>query len=535
MSRTRRPGSVRALALALMLAIAAVTGCGGGSASDATSGGADSGSPAAGRGGQLVWGKPLEVLGLDPTVDPNGSSWEILQLVYDTLVGVDDKLRPTPRLAMSWKRTSPTTYVFAIRQGVRFSNGREMTVDDVVGSLERLADPKTGSFWTAQLGQVRSIAKDGPWRVKVTLKQPRRSFVASLAHVMAAVLPMKEVRSGSFDPKKELVGAGPFKVLDHKQDESWTLVRNPYYWVKGEPKVDRLTVQIMPEDAARVAALRDGSIDVTTFGTPDAPQLLRGQPNVRAVVQDATAFYIMRVNARTGVFRDDRLREALSLSVDRDEIRKVALAGQGKPSSAVAPSFPGGCDPTAVPFAKPDLARARQLVDAAGARGKRVTIMLSNNDRTYAAIAQVVERNLAKAGLDAKIDQRDVGEVAKEVTAQTGSSSFDLAISWVAGYADPAMALNLWNPKLSFGAAWLQSDSQLNRLTDTSFREPPGAGLNELLARVCSRIAQDGYQVPLVTRASTIAYRSDRIVAPVRSLEPFAIPLRNLSQFAVKP
>jgi peptide/nickel transport system substrate-binding protein len=535
MSCTRRLGSACPLVLALVLAIAGLTGCGGGTGGGATTSGGETGSPAAGRGGQLVWGKPLEVLGLDPTSDPNGSSWELLQLVYDTLVGVDDDLKPTPRLATSWKQTSPATYVFTIRQGVRFSNGREMTVDDVVGSLERLADPETGSFWTAQLGQVRSIAKAGPWRVKVTLKQPRRSFVPSLAHVMAAVLPMKELRSGTFDPKKELLGTGAFKVLDHKQDESWTLVRNPHYWVEGEPKVDRLVVQIMPEDAARVAALRDGSIDVTTFGTPDAPRLLQGQPNVKAVVQNATAFYIMRVNALTGIFRDDRLREALSLAVDREAIRTVALAGQGRASAAVAPGFQGGCDASAVPFAKPDLARARQLVDAAGARGKRVTIMLSNNDKTYAAIAQVVERNLATTGLDVKIEQRDVGAVAKAVTAQTGTSDFDLAISWVAGYADPAMVLNLWNPKRSFGAAWLRPDSQLDRLVDASFREPPGPELDQLLARVCSRIAQDAYQVPLVTRASTIAYRSDRIVAPVRSLEPFAIPLRNLAEFAVKP
>ena len=256
-----------------------------------------------------------DVAGLDPQAAASGSTWRILNTAYETLVGLDDQLQPAPKLATGWKQTSPTTYVFDIRSGVRFTNGREMTVDDVVGSLKRLTDPKLASLWAGMLGPLTSVTAVGDHQVKMVQPKPRSSFVSSLANIPAAIIPMKELKAGTFDPTKTVIGTGPFKVTAHEANESWTMVRNPGYW--GTPaKVERLNLKIFSDGSALTGALRSGSVDVAAFDSPDAGQLLKGQADVTAVVQKTASYYEMLVHALASTLRDQRLRQAMALSID---------------------------------------------------------------------------------------------------------------------------------------------------------------------------------------------------------------------------
>lgn len=507
-----------------MLIIATSTACSG----------SPSGRPASGGAGkQLVWGKPAEADILDPTLIGSGAASELLNLTYERLVDLDGNLKVIPKLAESWQQTSSTTYVFNLRKGVKFSNGREMTVADVVGSLKRVMDPKTSALWSSQLG-IRDVVASGREQVKVTLTRPRASFLAALAASQAAVLPMKELDAGTFDPKKELLGTGPFKVTARSQGESWTFVRNPYYWQPGLPRIEKLTIRILPEDAARIAALRDGSIDFTTFENPDSLRLLKGQANVKTVTQTTTDFYRVDVNAKSSIFRDDRLRQALALSIDRDAVRNVALGGIGMPTAAVSPVFQGMCDPAQVPFAKPDTLRARQLVDAAGAAGKTVEILTAAQVPMASQIAQVIQQNLARTGLKVRIVQLDGGALLKR--GYTGkTANFDLVVGWLFGYADPSMVVTWWNPGLAdFTKAWMKPDAQTNDLIEKSSTAAPGSDRTSLLRDICSRIAQDANMIPLVSKDAIAAFRTDKVSAVIPPVEGYGIPLRQLAEFRAK-
>ncbi len=484
-------------------------------------------------GGELVWGKSAEADVLDPTIAGTAISWEILHLSYENLVGLDDDLKLVPELAESWRQVSPTTYVFQLRKGAAFSNGRELTAEDVAGSLMRLMDPKLSSSWAGQAGIRRAVAS-GPGQVTVTLSAPNSSFVPTLAGMQASILPMKELRAGTFDPKKDLLGTGPFMVQAHSQGESWTFVRNPHYWREGRPKVDKVTVRIMPDEAARTAALRDGSVDVTTFETPDSIRLLDGQANVTTVVQDTTDYYRLDVNAKASLFRDARLRQALALSVDRDKIRTVALAGVGTATAAVPPAYEGVCDPAAVPFGRPEAERARRLVQAAGATGKTVDIIAPTIVPMASSIAQVIQQNLQQTGLKVRISTLDIGELYKRAYNGT-SADFDIIVSFFAGYVDPAMTPARYRPEIAgFNKGWVQPDAQLDALSTKSLATNPGQARTQTLRAICTRIAQNANIVPLVTKQPIVAYRSDQVAASVRRLEGYALPLRNLADFSMK-
>jgi peptide/nickel transport system substrate-binding protein len=515
----------RSCSLLLVAAAAALAACGGSTSSSGQSG---TSGPAR-AGGTIVWGKPAEVASIDPTTNEQDSSWQLLSVVYEQLVGIDDNLRPTPKLAQSWSQPSPTTYVFNIRRGVRFSNGRMMTVDDVIGSLERLTDPKLAAPWAPFVGEIKSVTSPAPWQVKVVLKQPNAAFVPSLVGASASIIPMKELRAGTWDPRKSLLGTGPYMVASHSQDEVWNLARNPYYWQKGKPHADKLTIRIVKDDAARIAGLRDGSIDIANFDTPDAVKLLQGQPNIKTVVVQSNNYFILDLNAKSSIFKDPRLREAVSLTLDRSEIAKVALAGASVPSAAVPPRF-GLCEPSSMPYGTPDPQRAAQLVAAAGAKGKTVSMLASTTYKPLAQIAQVLQPALEAAGLKVRIEQPDQGEWIKRV--YSGKAEFDIDTSFTGSYGDPSMGLAWWGPGQAWGTAWNPTDKVLWDLVAKSHTQAPGPARDATIKAACARVARHAVLIPLDTQPLIIAYRSDKLNALPPKADGYGYVMRNVADFS---
>jgi peptide/nickel transport system substrate-binding protein len=515
-----------AISFAVVLTMAAALGAGcGGSSGKAPK--------AAKSGGELVIGKPGEVDNLDPSVAIDGVAVDVIHMVYEGLVTLDGN-KPIPLLAESWQETSPTTYVFKLRKGVKFSNGREVTVDDVVGSFNRLMDPKTASFWAGQVG-IKRVEADGADQVKFTLTKPRSSFLAALSATNASVLPMKELAAKTYNPKTDgMLGTGPFKVVAHSQNESWRFARNPYYWRPGLPKVDKVFLRIMPDEAARMAALRNGSVDIATFEHTDSLRLLKGQANVKTTVQSTTDYYRLDVNAKSSIFRDDRLRQALALSIDRNKIQNIALGGVGRPTAAVSTAFGGICDPATLPFGTPNAQQAKSLVTAAGAAGKSVDIVSLPVIPMSPAIAQVIQRDLQATGLKVRIVSMEMGEAAKRIFSG-GKVDFDASISWYAGYGDPAMALRWWNPELAlFNKGFERSDAELDKLIEGSTETPPGPQRIQVMHDACARIAQNANVIPLVSKDTVIAYRSDKASVIIPQIEGYAVPLRRLAEFTAK-
>ena len=142
-----------------------------------------------------------EAQGLDPQSAATARSWSIYGLVYETLVTVDKDMKIAPGLATSWHQPDDMTYQFSLDDSAEFSNGRSVTVDDVVESLKRLTESE--SVWAGQMGPVKSIRAIDDSRVEVKLSEPYVPFLAALANTPAAILPMEEIEAGALDPTTE--------------------------------------------------------------------------------------------------------------------------------------------------------------------------------------------------------------------------------------------------------------------------------------------------------------------------------------------
>ena len=231
-------------------------------------------------GGTITWGVKTEATGIDVQTNGNSPSRQLFNFVYEQLVDLDEDLNVVPGLATSWEQIDDTTYRFNLRQGVRFSNGREMTADDVVTSFERIIDPELGSYILNTV-PLQSVTKVDDYTVEIGIASPFGAFLSAITTEAASIIAGQEYLEGTFDPTVEMLGTGPFVLEEHLPDESWTFVRNPHHWREGLPKADRGVVLIIPEDATMLAALRDGRINIARIESYDALDVLADIPDVQ--------------------------------------------------------------------------------------------------------------------------------------------------------------------------------------------------------------------------------------------------------------
>jgi peptide/nickel transport system substrate-binding protein len=470
----------------------------------------------------IVWGKSLEITGLDPHVAGTVTSWEMYQMVYETLLTTDQNLKIQPGLAETWEQPSPTSYILRLRPNAKFSNGRPLVAADVIGSLQRIKNPATASYWSAQLGKIARLEALDDRTIKVELEAPHPAFLAALAHITAAIIPIKELEEGSFDPNKTLLGSGPFMVSEHKQDESWTLVRNPYYWRSSFPVADRLEAPIIADESARMAALRDGRIDFTTFENPDATQMLAKDERIKVLSQQTTNYYRIDVNALSekSPFHDKRVRQAMNLALDRDAIKDLVFVGSTAVDYPVPTAFGNkACRdlPTYVAARDQRLEKAKVLLKDAKQEHPKVALMATSANPVLGRIAQVIQQSLADAGFEVEIQQPSMADYLHKVFA---AGDFDFALSWFAGYTDPTMVIAWWNPKF---AVWNQSFQDnvpaLSAALDQVKTMPDGPERDKKINEICGMIDDDANLVALVSKTDYVAFRSDKVsvIVPTHS------------------
>jgi peptide/nickel transport system substrate-binding protein len=496
---------------------------------------APSGPTVAGSGGTITWGKPSEVLSIDAHLSADGTSWAMYYLVYDTLVTTTDDLKIAPGLAEAWEQPSPTTYIFKLRKNAAFSNGRPLTAADVVGSIKRLTDPKLGSYAGRQIGEVKLVVALDDHTVKLELAQPNTALLSVLSVSMTAIYPIQELESGAFDPAKEMLGSGPFMVAEHRQDQSWTLVRNPHYWRKGYPIVDKVLVRIIQDDAARLAGLRDGSLDVANFENPDAPALLKGIPNVEPIIQKTTNYFRLDVSALQddSPFKDVRVRRAVALALDRQRIVDAVFGGESAVDYVIPQAFgkPVCRDhPDYVSPREERIAQARRLLQEAGAENLEVGIVASSVLVTFPRIAQVIQASLADVGINAQVEQVPVADWYQRVFS--AKTDFDLALSWFAGYSEPTQIFSNWNPEWAgWSAGFMKPNAEYNKLVNDVRQVPDGPQRDRIIEQACQIIYDEANMLPLVSKPDYIGYRKDKIEARFSSVEGNFNTLKYITEF----
>ena len=304
------------------------------------------------RGGVFRIGAP-DPPGLDPHQIVNFLPQTFAGLVYSHLVrfpaGPEQTsttdFRILPDLAEKWEYSSPTTVVFTLRKGVRFHrkppvNGREVTADDVKYSLERF---KAKSPQRSRLEPVQSIDVVDRYTVRLVLREPFAPLLNHLANAAhTAILPREaEEKFKDFNHPDAVIGTGPFVLKSWERGIRTVFERNPDYYMPGVPYLDGVVFEVVPDQAARLALLRTGKLELAHwwgFLSPEDGKALK-RTNPQMVVTPTMIADVGHIFMRTDQppFNDVRVRRAVSLALDRKAWNEALLEGEGCVDSGPVP------------------------------------------------------------------------------------------------------------------------------------------------------------------------------------------------------
>jgi peptide/nickel transport system substrate-binding protein len=338
-------------------------------------------------------------LSIDPDFTAAGTHAEAMKHIFDTLVKSGNNLELEPGLAESWTAIDDTTWEFKLRKGVKFHDDSDFTAEDVKFSIERIphvAGPNPTTIYVRRVASTE-IVDDQTIRVKTTGPAPTlpndfiRLFIVS--HNAAKDLNTPEEASAAFNSGKAAIGTGPYKFVSWTPKEELVLQRFDGYWGGKEPW-DKVIRKELPNDAARVAQLKAGQVDlISRVPSSDVPTL-ETDSNISIVKQNSVYLFNLsfdfrdkppQITANEGTplaknpFQDPKVREAIDLAIDRVAITDVAMEGLGTPQSQlVTPNIFGYNPDIKVP--EPDIEKAKSLLAEAGyPDGFKVTFSFTND------------------------------------------------------------------------------------------------------------------------------------------------------------
>jgi peptide/nickel transport system substrate-binding protein len=363
----------------------------------------------AAAGGKLRLGQSVPAGAIDPVTIADNGGIVVLSQVAEYLALSSKDLTLQPMLAESWSSNKDgTVWTFKLRKGVKFHNGNEMKADDVVASINRLADPKNGSnalsAFTGYLG-ANGAKKVDDYTVEFHLDAANGNFpyLLSSDNYNAVIIPADY--KGDFE--KSMIATGPFKLESYTPKVGAAFVRNPDYW-GGPALLDRVEVTFYNDYQPQITALQAGELDVMQ----QAPVLqsvgILNDPNINVISLPSIAHQQVHMRTDKAPFTDPRVRRAIALTLDRDALVKGLMKGRAEKGndSPFAAAFPT-TDQT-VPQREKNIAEAKQLMEAAGMKGFDVTLT-TENYLEIPAYAQVIQSAVKEIGGNITLNIMDQG------------------------------------------------------------------------------------------------------------------------------
>jgi len=371
---------------------------------------------------------------LDPRVGTDAQSERIYKLIFDALLVRDEHFNLRPGLAESWEIPDPLTYVFHLRHGVRFHDGRPLTARDVKWSFDSVLN---GTVITPKASTYRTVDRiDAPddYTVVFHLKEPFATLLWNVSDGAIGIVPDGSARGFNVRP----IGSGPFRFVRLDQDREVVLERNPDYW-GDKPKIGRVQFLVVPDTTTRALELRKGSADIAlTSLTADMIETLKREGGVVIQQTPGTVYSYLAMNLRDPILKDVRVRQALACAMDRGPMIHFLWRDQVRAASSILP--PQHWAYTAdVPTYKHDPARARLLLDQAGYRpgpdGIRFHLTLkTSTEESTRLFAAVLQQQLREAGI--ALDIRTFEFATFYADVQKGAFQL-FSLRWVGGNEDP--------------------------------------------------------------------------------------------------
>ncbi|WP_029150273.1 ABC transporter substrate-binding protein [Microbacterium indicum] len=455
-------------------------------------------------GGTLTWaiGAQPTAGGVDPMIATALAAQTIMDQGYETLLTKNDDGEIEPGLALSYDQPDDTTFVFTLRDDVKFADGSDFTADDVVYTFETYQQATTSK--KAYLANLESVEATGDDEVTFHFSSPDGTFLNAVSHRETFMIVGREGYGAASEDERSVqtYGTGPFQVTDWEDGVSLTLTRNEYYTGDAGPYVDEIVLSVIPDESTRLSALQQGTVQAAYLGDGTlADQAVQGGLTLGnpSYTQSLPIF----INPESGPLSDVRVRQAVSLALDRQALIDTAMFGYGEVSTAIPAGDPAAPEVTdETPYYTRDVEAAKELLSEAGQPDPTITLSyFSDALASQHPIYELMQQQLAEAGITLELKATPTAELAPIFTA--GETFTDLvSLPW-SYRADPTF---YFDPFLSEAGA-------MNHWSGNADAERA----TELLAEAKAAIDED-------EKAELTAELNDEVAEQVLVLVPMSVP-----------
>ena len=371
-------------------------------------------------------------------------------LIFDALVKKDEHFDLQPWLAVKWEQPDVLTWVFHLRDGVRFQDERALEAEDVAYTIRSMID---GTLITAKAGafaSVKEVEVLDRLTVRVRLKRPDAGLLFNMSDGLFGVVPRGAGKDFGLHP----VGSGPFRFVSAVQDKEVIVVRNHAYWgetgarvqgpgpsMQGHGNIEQVRFEVVPDAITAALELKKGSADLASnVVTLDMVHTLASEPNLKVESGASSRVIYTNFNVNDPVLKDKRVRQAVACAIDRQAIVDAIWRGNARLANTLLPvgHWAAATDSEMASYPH-NVERAKRLLEEAGFRagkdGMRVRITLKiSTDETMRLMAAVLQQQLRAAGIDLQIRSAEFGTFYADVT----KGAFQMyALRWLGSNEDP--------------------------------------------------------------------------------------------------
>jgi peptide/nickel transport system substrate-binding protein len=405
-------------------------------------------------------------------------------------------------LAESWTQPDDLTYVFKLRPGAKWHNiapvnGRDLTADDIIYSFNRIRELKAYASLLTGITKMEAVDKA---TLKLTLDKPNVDFLNNLGvnNLVVVAKEVVEVNGGSLE-KAPVIGSGPFIFEKLDLNQVFTAKKNPDYYRKGQPYVDRFESYRSADDNSLANAFRANQVDmITTTTVQIAEDIRKAVPgvNIRYIPSDRNTIELM-LNTNLDMFKDVRVRQAISKAIDRQAIIDTVWLGKGELTTGLSLPDPSYAIPAAElgTLVGRDVNGAKQLLSQAGVSNLGFEIIAPTYlNGAFVSLTELIQANLKDVGINATIKTAD--------TTTWSTAQQSLNFQGITGTFNGA-APNGWLATRYYtggGQNWVKySDPAMDRMIDQQavlVKDPEGR--KKILQDIQRKIINDAVYIPLI-------------------------------------
>ena len=385
------------------------------------------------KGGSLRVGMSNDAATMDPHFSGSKYDRMVFFNMYEPMVQLTETLDIEPGLAESWVISDDQlTYTFKLRQGVKFHDGTDFNADAVKANFDRMMDPAQESLRRGEVSGIESVSVVDPATVAIKLKQPNAALLATLADRVGMIISPAAIQQYGAELARNPVGTGPFQFVEWLKDDHLTLKRFDGYWDTGKPHLDEVTVRIILDDSVRVAALRNGEIDVVDYVQPKFVEEVKGDGNLATVEIPALGAWWLWLNETRAPFDNKALREAFAAAIDLEPIVQKIMLGVGKPANGPISPASWAYDET-IPYRTRDVELAKAKLAEGGMPDGFKCSFKDTPTTVTTPLVQLIQAMVAEVGIEMEIIPVD----SATQVADTVAKDYEVTWSQWSGRADP--------------------------------------------------------------------------------------------------